>query len=233
MKWMKYSCPFGGKQYPFYLAMIAPMVIALLLVMGDHAVLAMAAMFLLPIGILVGCFFVEQHLTPDERTIITETDPPLWNPLTEPLMERLRFEAKNTGDSPLPMFLFIGAFPIIFIVATMGVNAVSVVIAAVIVLVIIAFLLAGSHQSEIWSQVDDTAVYIEVPIHHMYDVRHTHSRRHRGWLFDYRERDEWFVSYLVFYLHDGRYILRAPVGAGDAHSVIIVRFGNSTRWLLQ
>ncbi len=233
MKRLKFACPFGGKQYPFYLALIAPMVIALLLVMGDHAMLAMGAMFLLPIGILVGCFFFEQHLTPDERVIIAETEPPLWNPLTESLQERLRFEEKNTGESPLPLFLFIGAFPIIFIIVTMGVNALSVVIAAVIVLVIIAFILAGAHQSEIWSRMDDTAVYIEVPVHHMYDVRHTRSRRHRGWLFDYGTRDEWFVSYLVFYLHNGRYILRAPVGAGDAHSVIIVKFGNSIRWLLQ
>ncbi len=233
MKRLKFACPFGGKQYPFYLAFIVPMIASLGLVLSGSAVLAMAAMFLLPIVVLVVCFLVEQRLTPAERDIIAETEPMLWNPITEQLLERLRFEEKSTGDSPLPLFLFIGAFPIVFIVVNLGVNALSVVIAAVIVLVIIAFVLAVSHQSEVWHQVDDMAVYIEVPIHHMYDVRHTRSRRHRGWLFDYRTRDEFFVSYLVFYLHDGRYILRAPVGAGDARNVVILKFQGHTRWLLQ
>ena len=229
MKWMKYSCPFGGKQYPFYLVVTVPWIVAFALVFSGNLKLMMCAMFLLPIVILVVCFLIEQRLTPDERQIIAATEPPLWQPITEDLQERIRAEEKPPEGSPLPMILCLCGFFVVFFLVICGFNGISIAIAAAVLLTVLVFVLASAHQSDVWRQVDDTAVYIEVPIHHMYDVRHT--RTTRGIFQHYSE--VWYASYLVFYLHNGRYTLRVPQGEGAAHSIVILKFQGHTRWLLQ
>lgn len=231
MKWMKYSCPFGGKQYPWILAMTVPWIIATVFAFSGNVVLMMFSMFLLPFVVLLICFLIEQQLTPDEKEIVAETEPPLWQPITKELQERVREEEMPKGESPLPMILCICGFIAAFFLVLFGFNGISIAIAAVAALIVLVFFLVSANQSELWSQVDDTAVYIEVPIHHMYDVRH--SRRNRRTIFNYGTSPEvWYVSYLVFYLHDGRYTLRVPQGGGTAQSVVILKFQGHTRWLL-
>lgn len=230
MQRMKYACPFGGKQYPFYLAGIVPWIVAFALVFSGNVKLMMCAMFLLPIVILVVCFLIEQRLTSDERQIIAATEPPLWQLITEDLQERIRAEEKKPpSDSPLPMILCLCAFFVVLFLVICGFNGISIAIAAAVLLTILVFVLVSNYRSDVWSQVDDTAVYIETPIHHMYDVRHI--RTTRG-IFQHYSK-VWYASYLVFYLHNGRYTLRVPQGGGAAHSVVILKFHGHTHWLLQ
>ena len=80
-----------------------------------------------------------------------------------------------------------------------------------------------------WLNMDDSAVWIKVPIDHMYDVTH-HSRSGSYRRFGGYDR-EWTTSYLVFYLPDGKYILPVPKGGGDNNTVVIVKYGRSVTWL--
>lgn len=227
MKRLKFSCPFGGKRYPWIMAACTAFIMPfVLLSFGMFA--SLSSMIWGPICVLLICFCYEQHLTPDERAIVAETEPPLWNLATPELIDEIRtMENKDTGGelgAAAVIALAICCIPI----GAFGFSTVTVVLCCVIVLGCIIALIHTLRQSDIWAQIDESAVYIDVPIHHMYDVKHTDSRRR----YYFREPRVWYVSYIVFYLHDGRYVLRAPKGAGDAHAVRIVKFRNRIRWML-
>lgn len=232
MKRLKYSCPFGGKKYPFFLATVLPLVVGYALAFHGNVQLMMSAILLLPIVILVVCFLIEQHMTPYEKEIVDATEPPLWQPITQDMQERIRAQERPLEDSPIRVILCSCGIFVAFFFVYFGCNGISIALAAIVTLsVLVCFFVYN--RSDIWSQVDDTAVYIEVPIHHMYDVRHT-ARRRRLFLHYYIDDcDVWYVSYLVFYLHNGRYTLRVPPGGGTAHSVVILKFQDHIRWLLQ
>lgn len=227
MKRLKLSCPFGGKQYPLIVAACAACIMPFVLLSFDLS-FSLSSMIWAPVCALVICFCIEQHLTPDERAIVAETEPPLWNLATPELIDEIRtMENKDTGGelgAAAVIALAICCIPI----GAFGLSTVTVVLCCVIVLGCIIALLCTLRQSDIWAQIDETAVFIDVPIHHMYDVKHT-ARRRRSWSFAPRV---WYVSYIVFYLHDGRYVLQAPKGAGDAHTVRIVKFHDCIRWML-
>ncbi len=233
MKRLKYSCPFGGRRYPFVLATVLPLVVGFALAFHGNAQLMMSAILLLPVVVLVVCFWIEQYyMTPDEKEIVDATEPPLWQPITQDLQERIRAKERPLENSPMIMILcccgsFVASFFVFF-----GCNGISVALAGMVTLIVLIRFLVCTHRLDIWSQVDDTAVYIEVPIHHMYDVRYTSKRRRL--FFHYNDDcDVWYVSYLVFYLHNGRYTLRVPPGGGYAHSVVILKFQDHICWLLQ
>ncbi len=229
MKRLKYACPFGGKQYPRHLA-VAAMITAPLLCLSLDITAAVSSMFWAPLAVLVICFFMEQHLTPDERAIIAETPPPLWNYATEDVIDSIRASENRDARSEMGASAII-AFAVCFLILiSFGASTFTVILCCLAVLCCIIAFVCSLRKSELWAQVDDSAMYIDVPIHHMYDVKHTASgsRRSRVW----REPTVWYVSYLVFYLHDGRYTLKVPAGEGDRDIVRIIKYKNSIRWML-
>ena len=229
MKRLKYACPFGGKQYPFYLAVTA-MVTAPLLCLSLDITAAVSSMLWAPAIVLVICFFIEQHLTPDERAIIAETPPPLWNYATEDVIDSIRASENRDARAELGAAAVI-AFAVCFLfLVGFGVSAFTVTLCCLAVLCCIIAFVYSLWKSEIWAQVDDSAMYIDVPIHHMYDVKHTTTRGRHTWIM--RESTVWYVSYLVFYLHDGRYTLQVPTGEGDRDIVRIIKYKNCIRWML-
>ncbi|MBE6846930.1 MAG: hypothetical protein E7503_02200 [Ruminococcus sp.] len=229
MKRLKYACPFGGKQYPFYLAVTA-MVTAPLLCLSLDIIATVSSMLWAPAIVLVICFIIEQHLTPDERAIIAETPPPLWNYATEDVIDSIRASENRDARAELGAAAVI-AFAVCFLfLVGFGVSAFTVTLCCLAVLCCIIAFVYSLWKSEIWAQVDDSAMYIDVPIHHMYDVKHTTTRGRHTWIM--RESTVWYVSYLVFYLHDGRYTLKVPGGEGDRDIVRIIKYKNSIRWML-
>ena len=72
-----------------------------------------------------------------------------------------------------------------------------------------------------WKTIDNTAVFTTVPVHHMFDVVHKNRR----------SRSEWTESYIVVYLPDGRYVLHAQKGDGDARGITFVKYRGSVMWL--
>jgi len=229
MKRLKYACPFGGKQYPFYLAVTA-MVTAPLLCLSLDIIATVSSMLWAPDIVMVICFIIEQHLTPDERAIIAETPPPLWNYATEDVIDSIRASENRDARAELGAAAVI-AFAVCFLfLVGFGVSAFTVTLCCLAVLCCIIAFVYSLWKSEIWAQVDDSAMYIDVPIHHMYDVKHTTTRGRHTWIM--RESTVWYVSYLVFYLHDGRYTLKVPGGEGDRDIVRIIKYKNSIRWML-
>lgn len=229
MKRLKFYCPFGGKQYPLIAVACATSIVAYLLHSFDISVV-ISSMIWTPICVLVVCFFIEQRLTPDEQAIVAETEPPMWNPVTPELIEHMR--CAEHPDKRKKLFSAIRIPLIVCITAVIGyrLSLFNTVQCFLIILICIIAVIVQLRESELWAQIDETAVYIDVPIHHMYDVKHTKRRRHPA--LSKQEATEWYVSYLVFYLHDGRYVLKAPAGAGYADIVRIVKFHHRIRWML-
>lgn len=228
MKRLKYSCPFGGKQYPWIVAACSAFIMPFVLLSFDSST-AISSMIWAPICALVICFFIEQHLTPDERAIIAETEPPLWNLATPELIDEIRREENKNPTRELTAAGIFAGMICLMVIYVFGLTELSLILCLLIALGCIFLLIHAMRQSEIWAQIDDSAVYIDVPIHHMYDVKHTSSsRRRHSWFSSTRV---WYVSYIVFYLHDGRYVLQAPKGSGSADMVRIIKFRNSIRWM--
>ncbi len=231
MKRLKYACPFGGKQYPIYLALAAAFLTPLLFLALDLKIdTTIAAFFLAPLIVLLICFCYEQHLTPDERIIVSRIEPPLWNIATQDLIDEIRMAENKDARNEMLAAGVIAAGICLFITVGIGFSTVTVILCLLTVLGCIVAFLYTLQTSQIWAQIDDSAVFIDVPIHHMYDVKHSSGRR-RG-LIPYEPRI-WYESYFVFYLHDGRYVLHAPKGSGDAKTVRLVKFRNHIRWMLQ
>lgn len=229
MKRLKYACPFGGKQYPFYLAVTA-MVTAPLLCLSLDITAAVSSMLWAPAIVLVICFIIEQRLTPDERAIIAETPPPLWNCATEDVIDSIRASENRDARAEIGAAAVIAFAGCTVVIIGFGASTFTWVLCGLIVLGCILAFVFSLMKSDLWAQVDDSAMYIDVPVDHMYDVKHTTTRGRHTWIM--RESTVWYVSYLVFYLHDGRYTLQVPTGEGDRDIVRIIKYKNSIRWML-
>ncbi|MBR6761607.1 MAG: hypothetical protein IKM30_06185 [Oscillospiraceae bacterium] len=231
MKRLKYACPFGGKQYPIYLALAAAFLSPLLSLSLDWELAgSLSTMVWIPLCVLIICFLFEQHLTPDERAIIAELEPPLWNIATQELIDKIRIAENKDAKNEMVAAGIIAAVICLLATAGFGFSEFTIVLCLLIVLGCIFAFLYTLKMSQIWAQIDDSAVFIDVPIHHIYDVTHRSSRRQR--LLFLKPRI-WYESYLVFYLHDGRYVLHAPKGSGDAKTIRLIKFRNHIRWMLQ
>lgn len=228
MKRLKYACPFGGKRYPWIVAGFATILMPFVLLSFDLS-FSLSSMIWAPICVLVICFCYEQHLTPDERAIVAETEPPLWNIATPELIDEIHRTENKSATGELAAAGVLAGVICLIPISALGFTGLSIILCLLIVLGCIFAFLHTLRQSEHWAQIDESAVYIDIPIHHMYDVKYTRShRRALSW----QDPDVWYVSYLVFYLHDGRYILQVPAGDGDKKTMRIIKFKNSIRWML-
>lgn len=229
MKRLKKSCPFGGKQYPGYLLLFSLIFGVSFGIIGFPSLVSV--LLLSPIIVAAICYAVEQHLTAGERDIIAKTENPLWQPVT-PEIKSLVIEQQTGTQLTLPQML-IASFALAGLLFLVGVSpsrsthrsmvrpdimlGVSLVAAAGVFIWLMLTKGIGAN----WMEIDDTAVFTQVPIHHMYDVTH-HGRHGR----------QWVESYLVFYQPDGRYILHAPKDSGFGNMVTVVKFRGSLTWLV-
>lgn len=220
MKLLKYSCPFGGKIYPMYLALASILIPTFGLMLTDISPFyRIAALFGCPIAVLTACFFIEQALTDDEKAICNDCENPLWLPanpaLADAVRNRIHFPNRHTFSAVFVSIIF-GASILTQMIARESGASIAVCAMAPGGLFVMFQLI----YTYLWSTVDETTVYTIIPIDHMYDVRHTgkHGR-------------EWYESYIVFYQPDGRYTLHAHDGDGSANSVVIVKHRGMVTWL--
>ena len=227
MKKLKRSCPFGGKQHPKYL-LIGSLIFSGMLSasLGFSPAVLLTALTVLPLAVLGICFAYEQHLTPDEKTLVAEADLPLWQPLDRSLIESIRAKEMDKG-SLLFIGLIVGVLLCMFVISQIGFNTAALLISAAIMIAVVIYILADIRESGVWANIDETAVYTDIPVHHMYDVKH---RRTRGSRFS-RYVEEWYENYIVFYLPDGRYTLHCrEVFQQYPPTIRVIQFRGCIRW---
>ena len=70
-----------------------------------------------------------------------------------------------------------------------------------------------------WTDIDESAVHIIVPVHHSYDLTRYGKHGHK-----------WTENYIVCYLPDGRYVLHNKHCTG-VWQIIIIKYRGSILWL--
>lgn len=220
MKRLKIQCPFGGKTYPAIASAVVGFAALTFCSFNmnlpwDSTVLAMVlAVFV----VLLLCYGWEQHLTPAEEEAIANAQYPLWEPVNEDIVDRVRslkwFISLN-GALAGCLFLFLGlitGLPNLVREGGFGISALLFLIGMIIITV-------DFFRCMLWRSIDETAVYTFIPIDHMYDVTHHHND------------GDYTTSYLVFYLPDGKYVLRARAGSGDYGAIAVVKFHHMITWV--
>lgn len=230
MKRLKRSCPFGGKQYPGYLLLFSLIFGVCFGIIGFPSLVSVM-MLLSPIIVVTVSYAVEQHLTAGERDIIAKTQNPLWQPVTPEIKARileqqtgtqLSLKAMVTVSLALAGLLFlVGISPSRSSHKSMVRPDIMLGISLVAAAGVFIWLMVAKGIGANWLEIDDTAVFTQVPIHHMYDITH-HGKHGR----------QWVESYLVFYQPDGRYILHAPKDSGFGNTVTVVKFRGSLTWVV-
>lgn len=230
MKKLKRSCPFNGKQYPMYLLLFS-LIFGVGFGIIEFPSIVSVLMLLSPLIVLAVCYAVEQHLTDGERRIIANTPNPLWQPVTPEIKSlvieqqsstQLSLKAMVTASLALGGLLFLmGIMPGRHSRKSLAPPNVMLVVALFAAAAMFLWLMLTKGIGANWMEIDETAVFTQIPIDHMFDV--THYGRHGR---------QWVESYLVFYQPDGRYVLHAPKDSGFGNTVTVVKFRGATTWLV-
>ena len=219
MFWLKLSCPFGGRHYPLYILLGLLFVIPYLAFVNEWDTSQYyTALIAMPLAELFICYLIEHHLSTAEQQMIAESQPLLWQPAGEDLTDAVR-EYAARPLSPAELLTIVGLLissP--FCLWTDPDNYLKPV-AVIAAFFCAACIVIGLLRRVFWRSVDETAVFARVRISHMYDV----EVRSRGYDFS--------RSYLVFYLPDGRYTLRARKRSGLAHTIFLVKYRGKVMWL--
>ena len=230
MKLLKFSCPFHGKYWPLIAALFAEVA-----AWGStrnkewpdeliHAVLLFA-----PLAVLVIAYLVIQRLSPAERELVAGTEYATWEPVTEDVIRKVREQKLHISKGVVSLLGYLGLFALAFLLPaqsgepSFGLSAFCLLIGAV---VFIADTLLRSK----WQSVGINAVMAKVPIDHMFDIIRPVNRK---WELYYGINDgpERITNYIVFYQPDGRYVVRAGDGSGNANTLIIVKYNGMLTWI--
>ena len=207
---LKYSCPFGGKLYPLFIVIGTVFLLSIRALMREWEVSRYYA-------VLSGVIAAELLVC------FAEAQMPLW----EPLDDAVRLAAADyaarpfTGAELISALVFLICCPLSFWSATAKLRPFTIFICLFCAAVCFGSILRRTF----WREPDDSAVFIRVPVSHMYDVSLTIG--HFGYSNNYTATS----SFLVFYLPDGRYVLRARRGSGLAHELWIIQCRGRVIWL--
>ena len=235
MKRLKSRHLFNGRQYPLYLGCIAACVAPLITLAARielNPVLVMPCAFLL---VLVICFLIEHHLSAEERQIIAEAPMPLWNPVNKFVMSKIASKYEGSQFS-LPGMLM-GSLGIGIAVFVIGIlpprhsvefHDPAVVMPIAVIAAVVGFLVMLLYKGKgaNWLDIDESAMYTVIPVHHCYEIKHQSRSRFR-----LAESRTWYDNYAVFYQPDGRYVLKLPSGAHFCSAIIVVKFHGGITWL--
>ena len=232
MKRLKRQTLFGGKSYPLYIAIACAFFLTPTGLMTDLPMLIRIPLVLSPVLSLVISFFIIHSLSPEEKNLIAQLDYPLWQPVTPEIKARICAEQSGTQLSLSAMLVSSGVagFMVMMVCLlpskrrheTLVPPQVGVIIGLAAAFAMFFYLMISKGVGANWMEIDDSAMFLQIPIDHMYDVTH-HGKRGRTWT----------TSYLVFYQPDGRYILHAPAGSGDCNTVTVVKYGKALTWFTE
>lgn len=223
MKRLKYAHPFCGKVFPLYI--ILGSLLAGMLFSAFNGFEYLILYTLLPPVIVTVLFLLYFNLPDDsDRAKMQSASYPIWNTPPQELLNYIRQKEQKKQMTAVGMIIAAAVSGgVMFLLLIMPqkhrpepiLPPATAFCCALIFGGIVFFLtLYSQYRSRVWESIDETAVYTEIPIDHFFDV--THRDRYHTWT----------VSYIVFYLPDGRYIMKAPEGSGYAENVTIVKFRN-------
>lgn len=216
MKWLKLSCPFGGKQYPIYVALAVLVISAVTLVNTNVSSPLELALLAVLISLIV-CWYIEQRLTPEERSMCAGKMPPLWEPVSMDILEDVRAQTNHISREASGAMMLAGAMALRFFMPRRGYPNPQAGWACLFLVGIIFVL--DLFRRMLWKKADSSAVCTIIQIDHMYSVTHRSRRR------------TWEVDYLVFYQPDGRYILKAKAGSGETGKIAVVKYHGMVTWV--
>ena len=220
MKRLKFCCPFGGKKYPAIISAAVGVGTAIICTVNLElpADSVLIAMLLAVIVVLLLCYVWEHRLTPAEQEAIANSQLPLWQPVNEDIVDRIRQQKwyfTLEGGLAGSVLVVIG----LMICAAARIADGQATLATICMLVGFVILGADFFRNMLWRSVDESAVYVFIPINHMYDVTHHHKD------------GDYTFSYLVFYQPDGKYVLRARAGSGDYGAIAVVKYHHMLTWV--
>lgn len=229
MKRLKLYCPFHGKYWPLIAAAIAA------LAAWSHASShdwpetgVRAVLFLAPLAVLAVCYFIIQRPSAAERELIADADYPLWVPADENILRAVIEQKQHFSSGMTHVLLYLGVFAFAAVLPGRRGGEPNFTAAAVFALIAGAVAIVDTLLRSRWQSADQSALMAVVPIDHMFDVLHTSRGSNiNPWI----DRREWYTSYLVFYLPDGRYVLPAYSNAGYAKVVVIVKYNGMLTWI--
>ena len=230
MKRLKYLHPFGGRTYPRFIILGAFLAGLMGGIITDIENLFWYA--LLPPLIVTALMLFFFNIPDDhDRDGIRDASYPIWNPVTPEIMSVIRKEEQSGQLSAAGMIILslLAAF------ASFALSRIpprgsrepifstetSLLIALIIGAAAFFTILFLQLRSRIWEQIDNTAMFAEIPIDHFYDVRHSKG-----------QGETEIINYLVYYLPDGKYIMRAPEKSGLADCVTVIKFRRMVRCMV-
>ncbi len=219
MKRLKYTCLFGGKEYPRFIVLTIFVIVPIFTVMHEDwsFVSAYALTIFCDFAALLVCYYIEQRLTPEERELIDESSPPLWVPASQNVCEVAADLARYPGHFVYVALVVCGGFALAGAFPKHGEPNYTLV--KMMAILFAAVFLIDFIRRMIWKTIDETAVYAVISIDHMYDT----TIHVRGGSYE--------KSYLVFYQPDGRYVLRAKHGTGDCDSIAVIKYRGMVTWV--
>ena len=235
MKRLKNRHLFNGKSYPAFAALIAAIVVQCIILAMDIALAPAIVMPVTALLVLVICFAIEHHLSAEERQIIAEAPMPLWNPVNKFVMSKIASKYEGSQFS-LPGMLM-GSLGIGIAVFVIGIlpprhsvefHDPAVVMPIAVIAAVVGFLVMLLYKGKgaNWLDIDESAMYTVIPVHHCFEVKHQSRSRYR-----LAEAHTWYENYAVFYQPDGRYVLKLPSGAHFCSAIIVVKFHGGITWL--
>ena len=227
MKKLKYCCLFRGKKYPGIAAAIVGVIVLIAATQADlGADSATAAMIFAATATLLICFLIENIPTDEERKIIADAAPPVWQTAPESLRKKVTERTRLPGRSACMAAFGCFLLMLCFLNLAEGSGKTGAVLSIVTG---IGILLADLFFRLRWKLLlDESAVCAVIPVDSVYDIEST-SRLSRR-LFGPNNFFYHYSSYLVFYLPDGRYTLPIPSTDGRFNAVAVVRCRGMLRW---
>ena len=213
MSFLRISSPFGGKTYPIISAVLADYLIVIVgLLCSWGAEYVLLCDLCASAVILFGAFVLEHRLSPAEHDLIADAQFPVWSPAPPDLQNAVRVKMR-----PLNLrLLFVLGFAGFLISASFLFFPHPLLhVFCLLVLSAVIFLCDFIRRSN-WRTIDDSACCITVPVHHRYAIV---------------RQGKWEERYLVLYLPDGRYILKAPYRSDAPDGVTFVKYHNMYTWL--
>lgn len=221
MKRLKFACPFGGKKYPMYIMLAGlifiPAAAEWLLDPEFSSLLAILLLGELIIAFI--CWFIEHHLSPEERETCSSMLPPLWEPVSEAVLNELGEQSGHVSREAGSAIGIGAVLAVSNLLPTRRHPEINPRAAFIFGVIAAAVFAADLFRRMLWKNADSSAVCTEIPIDHMYEVTH-HSRRRT-----------WTESYLVFYQPEGKYILKAKPGCGDVGKIVVVKYHGMVTWV--
>ncbi len=244
MKKLKYRCLFYGNTYPLLLGAVLSSLSSFFL--QNYFQFGSAAFtflfILIYILVLIICGLFIRRLSPEEKQRIADAPLLLWQPLPAAELEQLRYSQNAMSIRTLKILEGVFAAAIILLLCFFRNDPVKGWISALCAAACAIGAFLYYRRSQTWSQIDDTAEYVRIPVHHCFTkTRYAGTGRDSlprlaesySEMYQQAQAKKRTESYLVCYLPDGKYVFYNQTGILYPEYIRIIRFQDHFQWILE